>query len=103
MDIYICYWDSLDKQVKARYWCSDYRGHATNVDGATSLNKSIASLTASRIFHISKNRPNVNLKFYEEIVSERTAGELLSSILGAVISMLRMAVSKQVQRVQIGI
>ena len=60
MDVYIYYWDSCNKQVKVRYWGSEFLGHAASKDLATSFNKSIGSLNQSRILQIAKDRLDVN-------------------------------------------
>ena len=53
MSVYIRYWDSCNKQVKVRYWGSEFLGHETSKDLATSFNKSIESLNQSRILQIA--------------------------------------------------
>ena len=71
IDVYICYWDSCNKQVKVRHWGIEFLGHTTSKDLATSFNKSIESLNQSRFLQIAMAGPNVNWKFDEHIVSER--------------------------------
>ena len=79
MDVYICYWDSYNKQVKVRHWGIEFLGHTTSKDLAISFTKSIESLNQSRILQIAMNGPNVNRKFDGHIVSDREDG-LLSHI-----------------------
>ena len=71
MDVYICYWDSCNKQVNIRYWGIEFLGHTASKDLATSFNKSTESLYQSRFLQIAMAGPNVNWKFDEHIVSER--------------------------------
>ena len=56
IDVYIHFWDNCNKQVNVRYWGSEFLGHGTSKDLATSLNKSIESLNHSHSQSINHSR-----------------------------------------------
>ena len=59
MDLYVSYWDDLDKLVKVRYYRSSSHllGH---------FNELIKKLKSENLYQVSMDGPNVNNKFYED-------------------------------------
>ena len=58
-------------QVKSRYYRSSFLGHATHVDLLNHFNKIAGELQFSKLYQISMDGPNVNLKFYKEFLTSK--------------------------------
>ena len=76
MDFHVRYWDSIDMQVKVRYWGSKFLGHSTNLDLADKFSDEIDPIGLHKILQISMDGPSVNHKFYQEIVKRREELEI---------------------------
>lgn len=69
MDIYIRFWDSVNERVQTRYYGSSFLGHTTYQDLTTHFVNLTSELPASKLYQISMDGPNVNLKFFKEFLS----------------------------------
>lgn len=65
MDLLIRFWDETDIDLKMRYLGSGLFGHATVKDLNMQFMEIARSLVPTKIFLVTMNVPNVNLKFYE--------------------------------------
>jgi hypothetical protein len=70
MDMYIRYWDDTDNRVHTRYYGSSFLGHGTHQDILTHFSELTKELDDSRLFQVSMDGPNVNLKFFREFSSQ---------------------------------
>jgi len=75
MDLLLRYFDKLDNKVKTRYYDSQFLGHGTHKDLKTHFDNVLKDLNENKIFQISMDGPNVNLKFLETVQSERAQNE----------------------------
>ena len=66
MDLYVRYWDDLDKLVKVRYYGSSFHGHCKANDLLEHFNELTMKLKLEDLYQISVDGPNVNKKFYED-------------------------------------
>ena len=63
MDLYVRYWDVNARQVESRYCGSDsFLGHATHKDLLKHLGEIAKDLSPSKLYHISMDGANVNVK-----------------------------------------
>ena len=67
MDLLIRFWDETDIDLKMRYLGSGLFGHATVKDLNMQFMEIAWSLVPTKIFLVTMNVPNVNLKFYEAL------------------------------------
>ena len=65
------YWDSMENQVKVRYWDSKFLGHTAHMDLLKHFNQSIQNIDQSKIIQISFDGPSVNWLFYEKLAEYR--------------------------------
>ena len=63
MNMYVRYWDINEKQVKVRYFGSSFMGHGTHEDLISHFSKLLDPLDVKKLYQISMDSPNVNLKF----------------------------------------
>lgn len=75
MDLLVRFFDESTNTVKTRYLDSRFLGHATSADLQKQFNDISKELDSNKLFQISMDGPNVNLKFYDAIVSERSENE----------------------------
>ena len=80
MDLIVRYWDVNRSQVKSRYLGSSFLGHATHIDLLRHFNKVTEELSFSKLYQISMDGPNVNLKFYKEFVTSKESDAVHSLI-----------------------
>ena len=66
MDLYVRYWDDLDKIVKVRYYGSFFLGHCKATHLLEHFNELTKKLKSENLYQISVDGPNVNKKFYED-------------------------------------
>ena len=66
MDLYVRYWDIACSQVKVWYFESSFLGHGTSLDTLGHFSRITKDLSASHLYQVSMDGPNVNLKFYQE-------------------------------------
>lgn len=66
MDLYVRYWDTGENRVKVRYYDSSFLGHARHTDLLEHFKTITDTLPANKLYQISMDGPNVNLKFYQE-------------------------------------
>ena len=71
MDLLICFWDETDVDVKVKYLGSSFLGHAKAKDLSKQFKEITKSLVPTKIFKVSMDGPNVNLKFCEAMKQER--------------------------------
>ena len=57
--------------VNNRFHDSRFLGHATQQDLHKKFNDISNELDSNKLFQISMNGPNINLKFYEAVITER--------------------------------
>ena len=76
MDFSIRYWDDESHQVQDQYFTSKFIGHATANDLLKCFKEAIAKLKPQKILQISMDGPNVNKKFYKDLIVEREASDL---------------------------
>ena len=65
MDLYVRYWDDLEKLVKVRHYGSSFLGHCKANDLLEHLNELTKKLKSENLYQISVDGPNFNRKFYE--------------------------------------
>merc|ERR1711874_963533 len=71
MDFSVRFWDEEKQQIVDRYLGSHFLGHAKASDLLNNCNEGISNLDNKKMIQISMYGPNVNLKFYEDYVTER--------------------------------
>ena len=71
MDLLICFWDETDVDVKVKYLGSSFLGHAKAKYLSKQFKEITKSLVPTKIFKVSMDGPNVNLKFCEAMKQER--------------------------------
>ena len=71
MDCLVRYWDHVYNSVKVCFWKSSYLGHATHKDLQYKSGTSISSLNLSKMIQVSRDGPNVNIKFMEMLSKSR--------------------------------
>ena len=76
MDLGIRFWNKEMMQVEVRYWNSEFLGHAKHMDLVEHFNKALEELDLSKIIQISMDGPNVNWRFFDEIVKWRNEMEM---------------------------
>ena len=79
MDLYVRYWDMNASQVKSRYYGSSFLGHATHKGLLKHFGEITKNLSPSKLYHISMDGPNVNLKSLKEF-SKLRAGDSVHSL-----------------------
>ena len=79
IDLYVRYWDMNASQVKSRYYGSSFLGHATHKDLLKHFGEITKNLSPSKLYHISMDGPNVNLKSLKEF-SKLRAGDSVHSL-----------------------
>ena len=79
MDLYVRYWDMNASQVKS--WCygSSFLGHAIHKGLLKYFSEITRDLSPSKLYHISMDGPNINLKFLKEF-SKRRASDSIHSL-----------------------
>ena len=60
------YWDPIENRVKVRYCDSTFLGHGTHTDLLNHPKSITNDLPSNKVYQLSMDRPNVNLKFYKE-------------------------------------
>lgn len=66
MDLYVRFWDDLEKRVKVRYLGSSFLGHCKSNDLMDHFTKLTDVLKSEHLYQISMDGPNVNKKFYKD-------------------------------------
>ena len=79
MDLYVRYWDMNTSQVKSRYYALSFLGHATHKDLLKHFGEITKDLSPSKLYHISLDGPNVNLKLLKKC-SKLRAGHSVHSL-----------------------
>ena len=80
MDIYIRFWDVNRNRVNVCYFGSSVLGHTTHEDLLTHFSDIVKGLEPPKLYQISMDGPNVNLKFHDEFTSSLTETVLHSLI-----------------------
>ena len=75
MDIVVRYWDESASRVKARYFHSDFLGHATAKDLLSHFQDATQDLDDSRLVQIGMDGPSVNHLFFKLLVDSRRKKE----------------------------
>ena len=71
MDLLVRFFDNITNIVNTRFYDSRFLDHATR----QYLHKKFNEADSNKPFEISMDRPNVNLTFYEAVVTERNENE----------------------------
>ena len=66
MDLYVRFWNADSNQVQSRYFGSSFLGHTTHLDLLTHFRDLAKDLNPSKLYQISMDGPNTNLKFFNE-------------------------------------
>ena len=66
MDLHVRYWDSIESRVKVRYYDSTFLGCGTHKDLLNHFKSITSDLPSNKVYQVSMDGPNVNLKFYKE-------------------------------------
>ena len=69
MDLYARFWEPSSNRVETRYFGSSFLGHSTHQDLYTHFVDLTKDLNSTKLYQISMDGPNVNVKFYKEYVS----------------------------------
>ena len=64
MDVYVCYFELVENEVKVRYLGSSFMGHATHEDLVKHFSAVVEPFDMKHMHTISMDGPSVNLKFY---------------------------------------
>ena len=75
MDLLVWFFDNSTNTVNTRFYDSHFLGHATHQDLHKQFTDISNELDSNKLFQISMDGPNVNLKFYEAVVTERNENE----------------------------
>ena len=75
MDLLVQFFDKSTNTINTRFYDSHFLGHATHQDLYRQFNDISNELDSNKPFLISIDAPNVNLKFYEAVVTERNENE----------------------------
>ena len=67
MDFHVRIWEG--KEVRTRYYHSEFMGHATAADMDSVFEMATSDLHLTNLLQLSMNGPNVNWKFYDTIQS----------------------------------
>ena len=70
IDLYLRYWDVNDNHVKVHYYGSSFLGHATHRDLLAHFTDVVKELEQPKLYQVSMDSPNVNLKFYDEFTAK---------------------------------
>ena len=70
MDLYVQYWDVACSKVEMRYFGSSFMGHGTYTDILQDFDKITKDLNPAYLHQISMDKPNLNLKLYQEFVQK---------------------------------
>ena len=76
MDLLIRYWDTVDQEVKVRFWDAKFLGHATHQDLLATFNEATGSLNMSKMIQLSMDGPAVNVKLYDVLKNSRSDNQL---------------------------
>ena len=79
MNLYVRYWDMNASQVKSQYYDSSFLRHPTHKDILKHFGEITKDLLPPKLYHVSMDRPNVNLKLLKEF-SKIRAGDSIHSI-----------------------
>lgn len=71
MDLYVRFWDTIENEVKVRYWNSTFFGHGRHQDLLQHFSEVTKELNPGHLYQISMDGPNVNLKFFKEFAKAR--------------------------------
>ena len=80
MDLYVRFWNGDSDQVQSRYFGSSFLGHTRHLDLLTHFRDLTKDLNPSKLFEISVDGPNTNLKFFNEY-SNKFAETTLPSLI----------------------
>ena len=75
MDLLIRYFDCSDDEVKTRFYDSQFFGHGTAKDLQKQFCDALKNLDDNKLFQISMDGPNVNLKFLQTVKNDRDQNE----------------------------
>ena len=75
MDFSVRYWDTDIHQVVDHYLTSKFIGHATANDLLRCFRDATSNLKRQNVLQVSMDGPNVNHKFYKDLISEREASD----------------------------
>ena len=80
MNLFVRFWNADSNQVQSRYLGSTFLGHTTHLDLLTHSRDLTKDLNPSKLYQISKDGPNTNLKFFNEY-SNKSAETTLHSVI----------------------
>ena len=80
MDLYVRYWDSSENRAKVRYYDLTFLCHGTHIDLLNHFKSITDTLPSSKLYQISMDEPNVNLKFYKDFSALHKENNLHSLI-----------------------
>ena len=66
MDLHVRYWDPIKNRVKVRYYDSTFLRQGTHTDLLNHFKSIINDLPSNKVYQVSMDGINVNLKFYKE-------------------------------------
>ena len=66
MELHVRYWDPIENRVKVRYYDSTFLGHGTHTDLLNHFKCIINDLPSNKVYQVSMDVINANLKFYKE-------------------------------------
>ena len=75
MDLLVRFFDNSANTVNTRFYDSRFLGHATHQDLHKQFNGISNESDSKKLFQISLDGHNVNLKFYEAVVTDRNKNE----------------------------
>ena len=104
MDSLIRYWDTVDQEVKVRFWDAKFLGHATHQDLLATFNEATGSLNMSKMIQLSMDGPAVNVTLYDVLKNSRSDNQLPGLIdIGSCGLHVYMEDSKRGRKRQLGI
>lgn len=76
MDFVVRDWDDETGQVAVRYFGSEFLGHTTAADLMQSFQQGTSQLNPKSLLQIPMDGPNVNWRFYQDLLQVRKSQEL---------------------------
>ena len=80
MELYVRFWNADSHQVPSRHFGSSFLGHRRHLNLLAHFRDLTRDLKPSKLYQISMNTPNTNLKFFNEY-SNKFAETLLHSLI----------------------
>ena len=71
MDICIRFWNKENNRIEDRYWDPQFLGHTTHQHLLDSIQEGLKVFGMTKMFQLSMDGPNVNLKLLQKLKEQR--------------------------------